>query len=217
MTAPGKARNVVDVLPERLRALLAHAVDGVWVTSQGGRIVFWNRAAEVALGYRAQDVVGHNCDVVTGRVDQGWPRCGCEGALRRPTGCELTFGVPTSTKNGQQVWLEVTALVTNHPAGANGHAPTAFVVHVFREATRRRELLQSLRAHVSSPATDARLTARELDVLRLMSQGLGTAAAAERLRVSRATIRNHVQNIFAKLKVHTRLQAVLDARARDLL
>jgi DNA-binding NarL/FixJ family response regulator len=35
--------------------------------------------------------------------------------------------------------------------------------------------------------------------------------------VSRATIRNHVQNIFAKLKVHTRLQAVLDARARDLL
>ena len=31
---------------------------------------------------------------------------------------------------------------------------------------------------------------------------------AERLRVSRATIRNHIQNIFTKLDVHSRLEAV---------
>jgi PAS domain S-box-containing protein len=216
MAAPGKARNVIDVLPERLRTLLAHAADGVWVTTPDGRIVFWNRAAEAALGYRAADVVGHNCaDVVTGRDNHGCPVCACDGALLRPASFEHTFGVPTRTKGGRQVWLEVTVLATT--TSSNGHVPAAFVFHVFQEATSRKELLRRLRAHVESGDTDERLTARELDVLRLMSQGLGTAAAAERLRVSRATIRNHVQNIFAKLDVHTRLQAVLDARVRDLL
>jgi DNA-binding NarL/FixJ family response regulator len=106
------------------------------------------------------------------------------------------------------------ALATN-PANANGDAPTAFVVHVFQEATRRKELLQTLREHLGPPAE--RLTARELDVLRLMAQGCGTSTVAELLGVSRATIRNHVQNIFGKLNVHTRLQAVLDARAHHLL
>jgi DNA-binding NarL/FixJ family response regulator len=50
-----------------------------------------------------------------------------------------------------------------------------------------------------------------------MAQGLGTHAAAQRLGVSRATIRNHVQNIFTKLGVHTRLEAVVHATRRRLL
>jgi two-component system nitrate/nitrite response regulator NarL len=50
-----------------------------------------------------------------------------------------------------------------------------------------------------------------------MADGLGTAAVAERLHVSRATIRNHVQNILAKLGVHSRLQAVAFATRHRLL
>jgi two-component system, NarL family, nitrate/nitrite response regulator NarL len=62
----------------------------------------------------------------------------------------------------------------------------------------------------SDPAdgAGASLTRRESEVLRLMTLGMNTAAAAKQLRVSPATIRNHVQNIFAKLGVHSRLEAV---------
>jgi len=61
------------------------------------------------------------------------------------------------------------------------------------------------------------LSRRELEVLRLLAVGLDTRAAAERLHVSPATVRNHVQNIFAKLKVHSRLQAVVYASRHRLL
>jgi DNA-binding NarL/FixJ family response regulator len=59
-----------------------------------------------------------------------------------------------------------------------------------------------------------RLTARELEILRLMADGLDTKALAERLVVSSTTVRTHVQSILAKLGAHSRLEAV--ARASEL-
>ena len=61
------------------------------------------------------------------------------------------------------------------------------------------------------------LTRRELEVLRLVMQGLSTAKLAEQLHVSSATVRNHVQNIFGKLEVHSRLEAVAYATQHRLL
>jgi PAS domain S-box-containing protein len=55
------------------------------------------------------------------------------------------------------------------------------------------------------PERDA---ARVGDILGLLAHGLNTVRVAERLRVSRATVRNHVQNILDKLGVHSRLEAV---------
>jgi DNA-binding NarL/FixJ family response regulator len=57
------------------------------------------------------------------------------------------------------------------------------------------------------------LTAREHEVLDLVAQGLTNAAIARRLFVSDKTVRNHVSNVFAKLHVAGRAEAV--ARARD--
>jgi PAS domain S-box-containing protein len=209
MTSPRTTQGATETLPERLRALLARARDGVWVTAADGRIVFWNRAAEAVLGHCARDVVGRACaEVVGGRDDRGRPVCarGCDAASLPSGGVERTFGVPARTKRGRRVWLEVTAV-----------APTPFVVHVFHDATRGKELVRALREQAGAPAAGVRLTPREGEVLRLMSQGLGTAATAERLRVSRATIRNHVQNIFGKLGVHTRVEAVVHATQRRLV
>ena len=58
------------------------------------------------------------------------------------------------------------------------------------------------------------LTAREMDTLRLMAQGLDTKAIAERLVVSTTTVRTHAQNVLSKLGAHSRLEAV--ARATEL-
>lgn len=59
-----------------------------------------------------------------------------------------------------------------------------------------------------------RLTARELEILELMAQGLDTRALADRLVVSPTTVRTHVQSVLAKLEAHSRLEAV--ARAVEL-
>ena len=57
------------------------------------------------------------------------------------------------------------------------------------------------------------LTERELEILTLMAQHLGNTAIAERLMLSEKTVRNHVSNIFTKLQVADRAEAIL--RARD--
>jgi DNA-binding NarL/FixJ family response regulator len=57
------------------------------------------------------------------------------------------------------------------------------------------------------------LTDREREVLDLVARGLTNAAIARQLVVSDKTVRNHVSNVFAKLHVAGRAEAV--ARARD--
>ncbi|NAZ17425.1 response regulator [Glutamicibacter soli] len=52
------------------------------------------------------------------------------------------------------------------------------------------------------------LTERELQVLRLLDQGLGNAAIAAELGVALKTVRNHVSNILAKLQARDRHEAV---------
>jgi pimeloyl-ACP methyl ester carboxylesterase/DNA-binding CsgD family transcriptional regulator len=60
----------------------------------------------------------------------------------------------------------------------------------------------------------ASLSSREREVLALMTEGLGNAQIAERLSISEKTVRNHVSNLFDKLGVWTRAQAIVFAHER---
>jgi DNA-binding NarL/FixJ family response regulator len=67
----------------------------------------------------------------------------------------------------------------------------------------------------SSPPFDE-LTPRELEVLSLISQGLRNRQIAEQLVISEKTVGNHVSNVFRKLQVNDRVQAVIRAREAGL-
>jgi DNA-binding NarL/FixJ family response regulator len=58
------------------------------------------------------------------------------------------------------------------------------------------------------------LSPREREVLVLITEGLGNAAIGERLSISEKTVRNHLSNVFDKLGVWTRAQAIVFARDR---
>jgi pimeloyl-ACP methyl ester carboxylesterase/DNA-binding CsgD family transcriptional regulator len=60
----------------------------------------------------------------------------------------------------------------------------------------------------------ASLSPREREVLALITEGLGNAQIAERLSISEKTVRNHVTNVFDKLGVWTRAQAIVFAHER---
>ena len=77
-----------------------------------------------------------------------------------------------------------------------------------------RELLTSLgRSDVPRALPDelARLTERELTVLRAIATGASNAEIADQLFVSIATVKTHVARILAKLGVRDRVQAVVFA------
>lgn len=73
-------------------------------------------------------------------------------------------------------------------------------------------------AQTARPATDdAALTSREHEVLRLFSRGLSYREAAEILGLSTHTVRDHVKAIYRKLSVHSRAEAVFEARQLGII
>lgn len=61
------------------------------------------------------------------------------------------------------------------------------------------------------------LSGREMDVLHLMAQRLTNSSIAERLNISPRTVKRHTENIYSKLGVHTRWEAVAKAQGIGLL
>ena len=98
-------------------------------------------------------------------------------------------------------------------------------LHAELAVSRARALLDSLpktqgvasdRARPTAP-NGAGVTKRELEVLRLVAEGLNNQVIAETLFVSEHTIHRHVANIFGKLSVSSRAAAVAQAARRGIL
>jgi PAS domain S-box-containing protein len=206
-----------------LDALLTNTADGVCAVGVDGRIVFWNRSAERLLGYAAREVVGKPCcDVFVGRDPAGNRLCyqGChvQTLVKRGEAVEH-FEMATRTKAGRPVWLDISILAV---PGARREATT---VHLFRDVTTahevetlvRERLAQAHPAAAPDGTPPPELTRREIEVLRLITGGANTRAMAEKLHVSAATVRNHVQHILEKLGVHSRLEAAAYATRHRLL
>jgi len=91
------------------------------------------------------------------------------------------------------------------------------------EISRARLLLESMPERTATPDLPARirndsgLTGRELEVLRLVADGLTNQAIAEKLFVSDHTVHRHLANILNKLSVSSRAAAVAQAARRGLL
>ena len=62
-----------------------------------------------------------------------------------------------------------------------------------------------------------RLTDREMEVLKLVAQGLNNRDIAKRLFISENTVKNHIRNILEKLHLHSRMEAVVYAVREKLL
>jgi len=71
--------------------------------------------------------------------------------------------------------------------------------------------------NVKTPLEEIKLTSREIDVLEQLSKGLSYNAIADNLVLSTGTIRKHIENIYRKLQVHNKLEAVQKARKNNLI
>jgi len=61
------------------------------------------------------------------------------------------------------------------------------------------------------------LSSREAEVLEHLSKGLTYTVIAENLFLAPATVRKHIENIYAKLQVHSKLEAVQKAKRNNLI
>lgn len=87
------------------------------------------------------------------------------------------------------------------------------------EALISQELLARLLPKIQrrSRGLGSNLTARELEILGMLADGVSNASIAEGLTLSLNTVRNHVQNIITKLGAHSKLEAVANAAKEGIL
>ncbi len=107
-------------------------------------------------------------------------------------------------------------------AGACGYLLKGMIrkelVTAIREAHRGRvNLRPEVVAELGKHALDEQLSARELDVLRLVAGGHANKQIAARLSLSEETVKSHMKSILGKLKARDRTHAVVIGLARGVL
>ncbi|RZJ73539.1 response regulator transcription factor [Flavobacterium sp.] len=66
-------------------------------------------------------------------------------------------------------------------------------------------------------AEDIKLSSREIEVLEQLSKGLNYNNIAQNLFLSPSTVRKHIENIYTKLQVHNKLEAIQKAKSNNLI
>ncbi|MCB9539560.1 MAG: PAS domain-containing protein [Myxococcales bacterium] len=197
-----------------LHPLLRHLMDGItraglplMLLDADGVVVDGNAALADRLGLDLDTARGRPCaDVVQGRDVFGNVFCGPD--------CPVLA-----------MWREGVCL---HPYEIEAHGvgeprkvtfvPIAVKLPDGEEPMLLQVVLDPTPAQRAAEADDPDpLTPREIEVLEGLARGLSTRGLVAALHISVSTVRNHLQSVFRKLGVHSRLEAVLVARARGLV
>ena len=80
-----------------------------------------------------------------------------------------------------------------------------------------RQVLKRLVPEPNPPVPDALLTPRESEILNAIARGFSYAETAGLMRISVQTVHSHLKNIYKKLAVHSKTEAVFEADRRKLL
>ena len=216
---------------DKVFEVLLGAADGAFIVDEDLQIHIWNKAAEDILGFDNNEVVGQLCyQVLEGHDEERRLICKacCQVANLTLKGEPVSnYDIHARTKFGERRWLNMSIL--NFKLGENGGKK--MIVHLFRDISQKkgvelffRRILEIAQSYQSIPFERkvpdhqvVNLSIREREVLTLLARGLSTKEIAEALSISMNTVRNHIQNIFIKLGVHSRPEAIAYAYQNGMI
>ncbi|MDH3784601.1 MAG: PAS and helix-turn-helix domain-containing protein [Acidobacteriota bacterium] len=181
----------------------------VWIRDPAGMISFLNSRAERLLGRSAIDVIGNPChQIVGGSSVVGVPFCRRQCLLVSDVMVQAEIEPIEMLVQGgddKPQWVRFLAIPVWAPDGSG-----PWIVHCALSANREHRFNDYLTrvAAAGAHAKPKNLTGREREILQHLVEGEDLHIVAERLFISHATVRNHVQHILAKLDVHSINQAV---------
>ena len=149
-------------------------------------------------------------------VDLGAARVGAWlrdlGTLRLPPGIVMLTDDPRPALGVELLRRGGRAVLPRHASSeeivAAIEAVAAGLVVLHPEAMTSLRSASLARPGAVAAVADQRLTAREIEILGLIAEGLGNKAIAARLRISDHTVKFHIASIFAKLSAGSRTEAV---------
>jgi PAS domain S-box-containing protein len=212
-------------LPQAVRSLIeARTGDAVFIVGPDYRIVYWDSEAESLTGLFSEEVEGKRCyEVVLGEREGGNPFCtyGCSVMhLAQADHPVSNYDIHITTRSGEKRWVNVSNLTVNSDDGP-------YLVHLMRDSQGSHETLEMARGLIQlslkkgAPAPSLRniptLTPRQLEVLKLLSDGRSAKEIGQELYLSQATVRNHIRSLLQVLGAHSQLEALAKARELGLL
>lgn len=181
--------------------------DALFAFDEQLRVLSWNATAERLTGISRDDAIGRPCwDLLGGCDEQGNLIChrGCSSFRNASDGWPIDEQTLTIRRSGGRLHVSVSTI-----AAHAGDRPV--YLHLLREAPAPSEQARA------EPQATAQLTPRQLEVLRLMADGLQAKLIARRLDIAEPTVRNHIHAILLEFDAHSQLEAVARARQRGLV
>ncbi len=196
------------------------AVFGIDVT---GRIRFANSKFEQLMGYSSNKTCGNQCaEVLCGTDLHGQAFCGSHCPIPKTTVDQPSisdFDLVVKHADGHDVLVNIGA--SYMPPRLQEAAPQVAVFFSMRQVSPQRMLQRMAMAPVKElDKIDRygrnRLTSRENEILGLAVNGKKTTQIACDLSISTQTVRTHFKNIYPKLGVNSRTEAVIFALQQEL-
>jgi|SRR5215208_2528474 DNA-binding CsgD family transcriptional regulator len=212
-------------LPEAVRTLLeARTGDAVYVVGPDYTIVHWDQGMESLSGVLSEGALGKPCyETVMGEGEGGQPFCahGCSVMhLARAHQPVSSYEMRIRTRSGQKRWVSASNLTLETEEGP-------YLVHLLRDSQGTHDTLEMARGLIQlsskddAPAPRRRdvpsLTPRQLEVLKLLSEGKNAKEIGGELYLSQATVRNHIRALFQALGAHSQLEVLAKAREMGIL
>ena len=212
-------------LPKAVRALTeARTGDAVYVVGPDYTIVHWDEQMESLSGVLTEEALGKPCyEAVMGEGEGGQPFCahGCSVMHLAQEGRPVSsYEMRIRTRSGRKRWVSASNLTVKTEEGP-------YLVHLLRDSQGTHDALEMARGLIQlSSKEDAQaprrkhapaLTPRQLEVLRLLSEGKSAREIGGELYLSQATVRNHIRSLLQALGVHSQLEVLAKAREMGLL
>ena len=212
-------------LPQAIKSFIeARTADAVFVVDPDYRIVYWDARAESLTGLLAEEMVGEPCYETLQGEDEGDNPFSAHlysvMRLAQEGQSAPSYELRLFTRSGGQRWVNVSNLIVDSDEGP-------YLVHLVHDTQKAHETLEMAQGliRVASkkdvPAQDRRnipeLTPRQLEVLKLLSEGKSAKEIGKELYLSQATIRNHIRSLLQALGAHSQLEALAKAHKMGLL
>jgi PAS domain S-box-containing protein len=208
----------------KLGEVFEQSTDAVFGIDATGMIRFVNSTFEELLGYSHNQLCGSQCaKVLCGTDILGKAFCGTHCPIPKTVTTRPSisdFDLVIKRADGDKVLVNIGANYI--PQQSREDAGLVDVFFTIRRVNPLRMLqrLATAPAEASDTASTQgriRLTSRETEILGLATRGMKTTQIAHHLSVSTQTIRSHFKNIYPKLGVNSRVEAVIVAMQYKLL
>lgn len=207
-----------------LGEVFAQSSDAVFGIDAAGRIRYTNGKFERLMGYSCKQLCGTWCaEVLCGKDMHGQSFCGPHCPIPKTVVDQTSvsdFDLVVNCAKGDQVLVNIGAsYISKEQREQAGRVNVFFSM---REVNPQRLLQRMAMAPVDRSVKSGlreygRLTSREKQILGLAAEGMNTLRIANHLSISTQTVRTHFKNIYPKIDVNSRTEAVVYSLQQGLI